>query len=215
MNSEMTGEEPFTDGVAELYSNSGTTPTVTKQVMSIGTTLKTGKWHPRGSGFLWKKEDQVVTAFHVIDGLLEVDAPVEAKTRSNIKLRCKVSNYSPRESDNGRDWAILELPNKEPPDPNPLLSVDNEIEAGETVLFYGYPGDLANSNGITQEIHRGFIDNIADGGFTLTRPIPKGLSGGPVMKAETGNLVGYLVGNSQPPKSWVKGYGYTVRAIES
>ncbi|MFB6153554.1 MAG: serine protease [Halodesulfurarchaeum sp.] len=214
MDSNTAGDKLRIDGLEQLYPNSRISPTLAAPVMSIGTTLKSGEWHATGSGFLWEKDDQVVTAFHVIEQLLERDAPIEAKTKSKIKLKCNVSNYSPRESDNGRDWAILNLPNEEPPDPNPLSPGDNEIEAGETVLFYGYPGDLADRNGVTQEIHRGFIDNVADGGFTLTRPIPKGFSGGPVLEAETRNLVGYLVGNSQPPKSWVKGYGYTVRAIE-
>lgn len=156
-----------------------------------------------GSGFVIDKEGYIITNFHVIEGVtdLEVDFPSGFKTRGEVIG-----------SDTDSDLAVIKV--EAPPEElHPLpLGDSTEIQVGQTVVAIGNPFGLSGT--MTQGIVSAFGRTLqslheAPGGGLFTAgdiiqtdaAINPGNSGGPLL-----NLDGEVIGINRA----IRTYNFTV-----
>ena len=139
-----------------------------------------------GSGFSFVNDRIVVTNHHVIEPHLDHSAPIQAITESNQILPAKLIAYSDKTQ---FDFAILELQQPLPKDRHVLQPAANPIiSRGERILFAGFPHgipDLLVHEAVISaplEHHAFYIDGSINGGN----------SGGPIISAATGEVLGIV-----------------------
>jgi len=142
-----------------------------------------------GTGFLFKKNTWVVTAFHVIKSL--PDKTVEILPNDGIHILIRGEIKFTREE---WDLAIIEL--AEPIDAEPLMPADIiSLAKGERVLVIGNPDGVKNSlsTGIISglDIKRSLLSLSL---IQTDARLDRGNSGGPVINKD-GKVIG-MVSNS-------------------
>lgn len=143
----------------------------------------------RGSGFVFKKEKIIVTNRHVINNHFINNDNILVATENSLKKDIGVNAQLISQSEQ-YDFAVLELLGDLPSEsPTPLLPAQNtEVLRGRKVLFAGFPHgitDLLVHEAIVSgplEQHAFYIDGMVNGGN----------SGGPIVDAHSGELVGIV-----------------------
>lgn len=148
-----------------------------------------------GSGFLFKKNDIVITNHHVIKDNIDKKEPIYVLPETTVKQRrgfeAKLVVH-----DVDLDYAVLVLTDPQLPRfpglpgmPTPLVtSKDTKTYRGRKVLFAGFPhgiDDLLVHEAIVSGPlghHAFYIDGMVNGGN----------SGGPIVDAITGDLIGIV-----------------------
>lgn len=191
-------------------------------VVSINTkTLRQGqvKWHPffgligeraqvipgLGSGAIISKEGHVVTNFHVIEGVAEV----QITTNDNKKYPATILGASP-----DRDIALLKIESHRTDFPALKFANSDEVRVGQIVFAVGNPFGLSGTvtQGIISARDRHLSDSQMDYLQTDT-VINPGNSGGPLVNIR-GEIVGINVAIYQGDESvraW-QGVGLAVPA---
>jgi len=169
--------------LVRIYEN------VSRGVVSIQ--VLTPEGGSQGSGFVFDKEGHIITNYHVVEGLtdLEVDFPSGFKTRGNVTA-----------IDTDSDLAIIKV-EAPPGELFPLTLGDSSgLKVGQTVIAIGNPFGLTGSmtTGIISALGR-TLESMRDapGGSTFTAgdiiqtdtAINPGNSGGPLL-----NLQGEVIG---------------------
>lgn len=143
-----------------------------------------------GSGFLWDKQGNVVTNYHVIASATKMKNPV-----INVKLQgvskplpAKIVGYEPE-----KDLAVLRIPSRNLPDPVKVGSSDG-LEVGQNVLAIGNPFglDYTLTTGIVSALGRevqGIGGRPIKDCIQSDAAINPGNSGGPLLDS-SGRLIG-------------------------
>jgi S1-C subfamily serine protease len=142
--------------------------------VEVGTAnRKTGS----GSGFFVNKKGDVLTNYHVVEGVGQILVTLRNGDSRWAKIRA---------FDKDRDMALLAL---EPPieNANPLPRSNSLPRQGEGVLAAGAPKGLVYtvSNGIVSAVRQNKVETF----IQITAPVSPGSSGGPVL-----NLKGEIIG---------------------
>ncbi|AUV84472.1 hypothetical protein C2R22_23280 (plasmid) [Salinigranum rubrum] len=140
-----------------------------------------------GTGFHFHSEDLVVTNAHVVEPAVHGSVPVFAHTESGEEAELSLRTYSPPANAGGHDYAILELQGDLGDDRLTLHPHTTGVTRGDEVLFAGYPhgiGDLL--------VHHARVSGHGDAGFYMDGSVNGGNSGGPIIDAETGAVVGLV-----------------------
>lgn len=165
----------------EQYTETLDKVSLIKQVQQKVFTVLTS--NASGSGFLYKKGGYAITNAHVVDG--EVDVSVRnAKGQEFAATVVGVSEHF--------DIALLRIPDYQEVEP---LSVESsESSVGLEVIAFGSPQGFENSASIgyitgrdrNMEVDRFTYKQI----YQIDAQIDKGSSGGPLVDAKTGKVVG-------------------------
>lgn len=136
----------------------------------------------KGSGFIYQKQDIVVTCAHVVGGAEGVSVNLQFPDDRETFLPAKVVI-----TDHEHDIALLKFePNKSR---SPLKLSNDEAKEGMSVIFSGYPFefmDLTTHQGIISSI---VTDPTGMKSYLIDGTVNPGNSGGPLM-----NLAGEVVG---------------------
>ncbi|WDF51829.1 trypsin-like peptidase domain-containing protein [Paenibacillus sp. KACC 21273] len=137
-----------------------------------------------GSGFLYNKQGDIITNAHVVAGALNV----KVKTADARTLDGKVIGIG-----TDMDIAVVRVP--ELADTEPLaLAQNSNADVGDNVLALGSPLGLQNTitTGIISGVGRDFtIDPyVYTNLYQISAPIAPGNSGGPLIHADTGEVLG-------------------------
>lgn len=137
-----------------------------------------------GSGFLYNKQGDVITNAHVVAGALNV----KVKTADARTLDGKVIGIG-----TDMDIAVVRVPDLAGTEPLPLAQKDS-ADVGDNVLALGSPLGLQNTitTGIISGLGRDFtIDPyVYTNLYQISAPIAPGNSGGPLIHADTGEVLG-------------------------
>jgi len=143
----------------------------------------------RGSGFSFISEDIVITNFHVVKGIV---AFVNGKVSGVLQLRCEDDVILLADIivvDERNDFAVLKLKTKLPENRVVLQPLDSFKPArGKKLVFAGYPHGiphlLAHEAILSAplENHKFYLDGMVNGGN----------SGGPIIDADSGLVVGII-----------------------
>jgi len=140
-----------------------------------------------GSGFSFIKEDIVVTNHHVIEpSQLNPLIPIFGYTEDRLKVELELVDFSPKEKN---DWAILRIKGKLPEN-RIVLAPESapKYDRGQRIIFSGFPHGISHL--LTNEAHiSGKIDNEK---FYINGMINGGNSGGPIINADTGKVIGII-----------------------
>ncbi|MFC0682918.1 serine protease [Lysobacter korlensis] len=139
-----------------------------------------------GSGFSYVSDRLVVTNHHVIEPHLSSGASIAAVTEAGVALPARLVVYSPKDE---ADFAVLELQQQLPagrvvlqPAPSPSTA------RGARVLFSGFPHGIPDLL-----VHEAAISApLASHAFYIDGSVNGGNSGGPIVDASTGELVGIV-----------------------
>lgn len=142
-----------------------------------------------GSGFLFKKDNIVVTNHHVISEFFKRGEKIFIATESSAKhqdgYQSDVIAF-----DEEYDYAVLQLKyGPLPGNPVPLnVSKDKEIVRGRGVIFAGFP------HGITDLlVHEAIISGpLEQHAFYIDGMVNGGNSGGPIVDSTSGDLIGIV-----------------------
>ena len=166
-------QEQYTEGVDRV--------TLIKEVQQKVFTVLTS--YGQGSGFLYKKGGYVITNAHVVDG--EVDVAV--RNTQGQEFAATVIGISEH-----YDIALLYVPDYQNEEP---LGIETEVSPiGLEVIAFGSPQGFENSASIgyitghnrDMEVDRFIYKQI----YQIDAQIDQGSSGGPLVDAETGKVVG-------------------------
>ena len=166
-------QEQYTEGVDRV--------TLIKEVQQKVFTVLTS--YGQGSGFLYKKGGYVITNAHVVDG--EVDVAV--RNTQGQEFAATVIGISEH-----YDIALLYVPDYQNEEP---LGIETDISPiGFEVIAFGSPQGFENSASIgyitghnrDMEVDRFIYKQI----YQIDAQIDQGSSGGPLVDAETGKVVG-------------------------
>ncbi|TDY81453.1 UNVERIFIED_ORG: trypsin-like peptidase [Pantoea allii] len=142
-----------------------------------------------GSGFSFIRKNIVVTNFHVVAPFVDIEAK---KSLGTPMLTCEdgtILSSSIINVDNKNDFAILKIDGELPVGRNILQPKEDLcLRRGSKVIFSGYPHGIPHL--LTSEA---IISSIMDNGrFYLDGMVNGGNSGGPIIDAITGELVGIV-----------------------
>ena len=166
-------QEQYTEGVDRV--------TLIKDVQQKVFTVLTS--YSQGSGFLYKKGGYVVTNAHVVDG--EVD--VSVRNTQGQEFAATVIGISDQ-----YDIALLYVPDYQYEEP---LGIETEVSPiGLEVIAFGSPQGFENSASIgyitghnrDMEVDRFIYKQI----YQIDAQIDQGSSGGPLVDAKTGKVIG-------------------------
>lgn len=147
-----------------------------KQVYTVYTDLQ------QGSGFLMNRKGDILTNAHVVK-----DAGfVVVKNIQGQEFQGEVIGISKK-----TDVALIRVPDLEGKDP--LVLDTKTATVGTKVVAIGSPKDQygTTTEGIIQSIGAEFIDDYTyDHLYEITAKLNTGSSGGPLINAETGNVIG-------------------------
>lgn len=139
-----------------------------------------------GSGFSFISDQLVLTNHHVIEPFLENSSPIQAITESNIALPARLLAYSDKTL---HDFAILQLQEPLPDGRRVLQPAANPVTLrGERIIFSGFPHGIPHLL-----VHEAVISApVEQHGFYIDGSINGGNSGGPIISATTGEVVGIV-----------------------
>ncbi|WP_085507770.1 S1C family serine protease [Thalassobacillus devorans] len=172
-NNEQSDEEPVTKEEEEIIEESQ------DRVFQI--TASNGE---QGSGFLYNEKGDLLTNAHVVANTREVTVT----TSDSKELPGEVIGIS-----TNTDVAVVRVPALNESDPLPIER-ENKAEMLDNVLALGSPLGLQNTvtTGEITGLDREF--DIAPfeyrGLYQISAPIQPGNSGGPLIDAETGHVIG-------------------------
>jgi S1-C subfamily serine protease len=139
-----------------------------------------------GSGFSFRKNDIVVTNHHVIEPSLLSGQPIYAFTEDGTRLSTNLLSYSDKSL---HDFAILQITNQIPQNRNvlqPKLAAD--VVRGTRILFSGFPHGIHDLL-----VHEAIISGpVQQHAFYIDGSVNGGNSGGPIVDATTGELIGIV-----------------------
>ncbi|WCT55013.1 trypsin-like peptidase domain-containing protein [Paenibacillus kyungheensis] len=159
-----------------------------------------------GSGFLYNKQGDIITNAHVVAGALNV----KVKTADARTLDGKVIGMG-----TDMDIAVVRVP--ELADTEPLaLAQNSNADVGDNVLALGSPLGLQNTitTGIISGVGRDFtIDPyVYTNLYQISAPIAPGNSGGPLIHADTGEVLG--INSAMASESNTIGFSIPVSEIQ-
>lgn len=139
-----------------------------------------------GSGFSYVSDRLVVTNHHVIEPHLTSGAGITAVTEAGVALPARLVVYSPKDQ---ADFAVLELQQALPPGRIVLQPASSpNTDRGARVLFSGFPHGIADLL-----VHEAVISApLASHAFYIDGSVNGGNSGGPIVDAATGELLGIV-----------------------
>ncbi|MEK4109456.1 serine protease Do [Paenibacillus sp. DS2363] len=136
-----------------------------------------------GSGFLYNDQGDVVTNAHVVEGANEVTI----RTLNHEEYKGTVIGIG-----NETDVAVVRVPDLKKV--KPLIIAKSKAETGDEILALGSPLGLENTvtTGIISGLGRSFeiAPYIYSNLYQISAPITHGNSGGPLISAETGEVIG-------------------------
>ncbi|HCT5583342.1 TPA: trypsin-like peptidase domain-containing protein [Enterobacter kobei] len=143
----------------------------------------------RGSGFSFFEEEFIITNFHVIESSIDSDKgipifPTVVMCEDGQGTNADIVAYHP-----DRDIALLKINDALPPGRVVLKPATSYLpERGRKLIFSGFP------HGIHPLLtHEAIISAEIEGGmFCIDGMVNKGNSGGPIIDAETGEVVGVV-----------------------
>ncbi len=142
-----------------------------------------------GSGFSFISKDVVITNYHVISNLVDVK---QQKTLGQVKLRCENETelFANIELvDVSNDFAILRLQDKLPEGREVLQPLEPfEPKRGLKLMFGGFPHGIPHLL-INEAILSATFEH---GRFYLDGMVNGGNSGGPILDAESGKVIGIV-----------------------
>ncbi|ELY82655.1 S1 family peptidase [Natrinema gari] len=141
---------------------------------------------PLGTGFRFLDDETVLTNAHVVEPTIREGVPVRANTGTTT-VELELVDYSPEPEAGGHDYAILTASEGFPPETEPLQPCFNSLARGDDVLFAGYPFELSEVL-----VHSAMVSGEHEYGFYLDGSVNWGNSGGPIVNAETGRVVGII-----------------------
>ncbi|HHL6055226.1 TPA: serine protease [Escherichia coli] len=143
----------------------------------------------RGSGFSFYEEEFILTNFHVIKSSIDfnkgkVNCPTVVMCENGQGAEADIVAYNSE-----RDIALLKINDALPPGRVILKpAIDYLPERGRKLIFSGFPHGIS-----TLLTHEAIISaEIENGVFYIDGMVNKGNSGGPIIDAETGNVVGIV-----------------------
>jgi S1-C subfamily serine protease len=139
-----------------------------------------------GTGFSFRSERIVITNAHVIRPALGgVPFRIEAITEDGTKIPAKVLRYS---DETNYDFAILELQQPLPAGRHILQPSTAAIVRGAKIAFAGFPHGIHDLL-----VHEAIMSGpCAQIGFYIDGSVNEGNSGGPIVSADTGEVVGIV-----------------------
>lgn len=139
-----------------------------------------------GSGFSYASDRLVVTNHHVIEPHVTSGASIFAVTEAGVTLPARLVMYSPKDQ---ADFAVLELQQDLPPGRTVLQPAQNpNTDRGVRVLFSGFPHGIADLL-----VHEAVISApLGSRAFYIDGSVNGGNSGGPIVDAGTGELLGIV-----------------------
>ncbi|MEO2205489.1 trypsin-like peptidase domain-containing protein [Paenibacillus pabuli] len=136
-----------------------------------------------GSGFLYNDKGDVITNAHVVEGSKEVTV----RTLNHEEYQGTVIGIGEE-----TDVAVVRVPDLQKH--TPLTIAKSKAETGDEVLALGSPLGLENTvtTGIISGVGRSFEipPYIYSNLYQISAPITHGNSGGPLIHAETGEVLG-------------------------
>lgn len=136
-----------------------------------------------GSGFLYNNKGDVITNAHVVEGSREVTI----RTLDHQEYRGTVIGIGEE-----TDVAVVRVPDLGQMEPLPIASAKAEV--GDEILALGSPLGFENTvtTGIVSGLDRSFEISpyIYTNLYQISAPITNGNSGGPLINAETGEVLG-------------------------
>ncbi|WP_411349165.1 S1C family serine protease [Paenibacillus sp. WLX2291] len=159
-----------------------------------------------GSGFLYNKQGDVITNAHVVSGVKQV----KVKTADARILTGTVIGIGTK-----TDIALVRVPELAGTEPLQLSS-QKTAEVGDEVLALGSPLGLQNTitTGIISGVGRDFtIDPyVYRNLYQISAPIAPGNSGGPLVQADTGEVLG--INSAMASESNTIGFSIPVSEIQ-
>lgn len=139
-----------------------------------------------GSGFSLFNDQLVITNHHVIEPHIQSGIAIQAITENNVVLPTRLITHSDKTQ---FDFAILELQQALPSGRNVLQAAANRVTArGERVLFAGFPHGIPDLL-----VHEAVISApLSQHAFYIDGSINGGNSGGPIISAITGEVLGIV-----------------------
>ncbi|MGF6356192.1 serine protease Do [Paenibacillus sp. 4624] len=136
-----------------------------------------------GSGFLYNNKGDVITNAHVVEGSKEVTI----RTLDHQEYQGTVIGFGEE-----TDVAVVRVPDLVKMEPLPIASAKAEV--GDEILALGSPLGFENTvtTGIISGLDRSFEipPYIYTNLYQISAPITYGNSGGPLINAETGEVLG-------------------------
>jgi hypothetical protein len=136
-----------------------------------------------GSGFLYNDQGDIVTNAHVVEGSKEVTV----RTLNHEEYKGTVIGIGEE-----TDVAVVRVPDMKKI--KPLAIAKSKAETGDEILALGSPLGLENTvtTGIISGVGRSFeiAPYIYSNLYQISAPITHGNSGGPLISAETGEVLG-------------------------
>lgn len=136
-----------------------------------------------GSGFLYNDQGDIVTNAHVVEGSKEVTV----RTLNHEEFKGTVIGIGEE-----TDVAVVRVPDLKKV--KPLTIAKSKAETGDEILALGSPLGLENTvtTGIISGVGRSFeiAPYIYSNLYQISAPITHGNSGGPLISAETGEVLG-------------------------
>ncbi|MGQ8874212.1 S1C family serine protease [Paenibacillus sp. TSA_86.1] len=136
-----------------------------------------------GSGFLYNNKGDVITNAHVVEGSKEVTI----RTLDHQEYQGTVIGFGEE-----TDVAVVRVPELVKIEPLPIASAKAEV--GDEILALGSPLGFENTvtTGIISGLDRSFEipPYIYTNLYQISAPITNGNSGGPLINAETGEVLG-------------------------
>ncbi|WP_145326305.1 S1C family serine protease [Paenibacillus xylanexedens] len=136
-----------------------------------------------GSGFLYNDQGDVVTNAHVVEGSKEVII----RTLNHEEYKGTVIGIGEE-----TDVAVIRVPDLKELKPLPIAK--SKAEVGDEILALGSPLGFENTvtTGIISGVERSFEISpyIYTNMYQISAPITNGNSGGPLINAETGEVLG-------------------------
>ncbi|NMI07001.1 trypsin-like serine protease [Paenibacillus sp. SZ31] len=136
-----------------------------------------------GSGFLYNEQGDVVTNAHVVEGSKEVTI----RTLNHEEYKGTVIGIGEE-----TDVAVIRVPDLKEVQPLPIAK--SKAEVGDEILALGSPLGFENTvtTGIISGVERSFeiAPYIYTNMYQISAPITNGNSGGPLINAETGEVLG-------------------------
>lgn len=139
-----------------------------------------------GSGFSYINDRLVITNHHVIEPHLISGTAIQAITESGVPLPAQLVAFSDK---NQFDFAILELQQALPNGRNVLRpSVMPNTSRGSRVIFAGFPHGIPHLL-----VHEAVVSApLGQHAFYVDGSINGGNSGGPIINANTGEVIGIV-----------------------
>ncbi len=139
-----------------------------------------------GSGFSFRDKSTIITNHHVIEPHLLTGTDIFAVTANGEKLPVSLVAHSDKSQ---FDFAVLNL-ETELPEGRAILqpAADKSIYRGRQILFSGFPHGIHDLL-----VHEAIISGLVkDHAFYIDGSVNGGNSGGPIIDAETGEVVGII-----------------------